>query len=99
MGLSIILPKINKITDDTPKNITIPSIILDEVKNERIFSSRAFEVPKTKPHIMENNDRLMLFPTSLLVDNIVDASDKSFWSTIVNTKRLFDDENRPCPIP
>ena len=99
VGLSLTLLKINKIIDENPKNITIPSIILDEVKNERILPSRAFEVPKTKPNIIENNDRLMLFPTSLLVDNIVDASDKSFCSTIVKTKRLFGDENNPCPIP
>lgn len=99
MGLSLTLLKINKIIDDNPKNITIPSIILDEVKNEGILPLRAFEVPKTKPNITENNNRLMLFPTSLLVDNIVDASDKSFWSTIVNTKRLFGDENKPCPNP
>lgn len=79
--------------------MTIASIILDEAKNKRGLPSRVFEVPKTKPNIMENSDRLTLFPTSLLVDSIVDASDKSLSSTIVNTKRLFGDENRPCPIP
>ena len=74
-------------------------MILDEVMNKGIFFSMALEVPKIKPQVMENNDRLMLFPTSLLVDNIVEASDKYFWSTTVNTKRLFGDENIPCPIP
>lgn len=34
VGLSLTLLKINKIIDDNPKNITIPSIILDEIKNE-----------------------------------------------------------------
>ena len=85
--------------EDNPKNITITSMILDEVINKGILLSRVFEVPKTKPQVMENNERLILFPTSLLVDNIVDASDKSFCSTSINTKRLFGDENKPCPIP
>ena len=53
-------------------------MIFDEVINEGILLSMAFEVPKTKPQIMENSERLIDFPTSLLVDNIVDASDKSF---------------------
>ena len=79
--------------------MTIPNIILDDAKNKGALPFRVFEVPKTKPNIMENSDRLTLFPTSLLVDSIVDASDKSLSSTIVNTKRLFGDENRPCPIP
>ena len=77
-GLSLSLLKANDIIEDIPKNITIPSIILDEVMNEGIFFSRAFDVPKIKPQIMENSERLMLFPTSLLVDSIVDASDNSF---------------------
>ena len=98
-GLSLTLLKTNRIMEETPKNITIASIILDELKNERTLPFTVFEVPKTKPNIMEKNDRLMLFPTSLLVDSIADASDKSFSSTIVNTKRLFGDENKPWPIP
>ena len=89
----------NRMIEDNPKNITIVSMILDEVINKGILLSRVFEVPKIKPQVMENNERLILFPTSLLVDSIVDASDKSFWSTSVNTKRLFGDENKPCPIP
>lgn len=95
----LILFNSNNIIEDIPKNITIASMILDEVINKGILLSRVFEVPKTKPQVMENNERLILFPTSLLVDNIVDASDKSFCSTSVNTKRLFGDENKPCPIP
>ena len=70
--------KINKIIVDIPKNITIPSMILDEVMNEGPLFSRSFEVHIIKPHSIENNDRLKPFPTSLLVDNIVEASDKSF---------------------
>ena len=53
-------------------------MILDEVINKGILLSREFEAPKTKPQVMENSERLILFPTSLLVDNIVYASDKSF---------------------
>ena len=99
MRLFLILLKSNKIIEDIPKSITITNMILDEVMNKGIFSSRLFAVPKIKPHIMENNERLMVFPTSLHVDNIVDASCTSFWSTRVNTKRLFGEENKPCPIP
>ena len=95
----LILFNSNNIIEDIPKNITIISMILDEVINKGILLSREFEAPKTKPQVMENSERLILFPTSLLVDNIVDASDKSFWSTSVNTKRLFGDENKPWPIP
>ena len=75
---SLILLEINKTIEDIPKTMTIASIILDDVMNDGMFSTRAFELPKMNPHIMENNDRLMLFPTSLLVDNIADASDNSF---------------------
>lgn len=96
---SLILLEINKTIEDIPKNMTIPSMTLDDVMNEGIFFSKAFEVPRMNPQIMVNSDRLMLFPTSLLVDNIADASYKSFWSTCVNTKRLFGEENIPCPIP
>lgn len=53
-------------------------MILEDVMNEGTLSLRALEVPKMKPHIMENSERLMLFPTSLLVESIADASDKSF---------------------
>lgn len=74
----LILFNSNNIIEDIPKNITIISMILDEVINKGILLSREFEAPKTKPQVMENSERLILFPTSLLVDNIVDASDKSF---------------------
>ena len=74
-------------------------MILEDVINEETLFSRAFEVPKIKPHTIENIYRLILFPTSLFVDNMADASDKYFLSTLVNTKRLFGDENKPWPIP
>ena len=58
--------------------MTIPSMNLDDAMNAGILFSMRFEFPKIKPQIVENNDRHKLFPTSLHVDNIADASDKSF---------------------
>ena len=85
--LSLILFEINKTISDIPNTMTTANMNLDDVMNADILSVTAFEVPIIKPHIWKNNDKPMLFPTSLLVDRIVDASDKSFWSTIVITKR------------
>ena len=96
---SLILLKISKTVEDSPSSITIPNIIFDDVINEGILFSRILLEPNMNPHIIVKTDKLVLFPISLLVDNIADASVNSFSSTCVNTKRLFGDENNPCPIP